>query len=114
MSWARLLLCVLAFVALLALVLLWILPIKAWRKRLASYRLRSLARSLRAPARGIVSLWRFSRLLFALTIVAASVCVAILAYTQLSRQQSYVKQVEASSGKALWQRSLAYPATLAG
>ena len=114
MSWTRLLLCILAFVSLLALVLLWILPVKVWRKRVASYRLRSLARSLRAPARGIVSLWRFSRLLFALTFVAASICAAILAYTQLSRQQPYVKQVEASSGKALWQRSLPYPATLAG
>ncbi len=77
-------------------------------------RLRRLPHYLIAPLRGLKRLWRFSRLLFALTLVAAFTCAAILTYTQLNQQQPYVKQVGASDGTALWQRAESSPATLAG
>ena len=105
-STSRLLLFVLAFASLLALLLLWILPLKDW--------LRRLPRSLIAPLRGVRRLWRFSRLLFALILVAALLCAALLTYAQLNRPQAYVKQVKASDGNAVWQHTISSSITLTG
>ena len=112
-SWLRLLLLALAAASLLSLILLWILPLRDWLGK-TNRRLRRLPHYLIAPLRGLKRLWRFSRLLFALTLVAAFICASILTYTQLNQQQPYVKQVGASDGKALWQRAESSPATLTG
>ncbi|HEU0000622.1 MAG TPA: PQQ-binding-like beta-propeller repeat protein [Ktedonobacteraceae bacterium] len=102
----RLLLFALAFASLLALLLLWILPLKDW--------LRRLPRTLLAPLRGVRQLWRFSRLLFALILIVALICAGLLVYAQLNRPQAYIKQVKASGGNAVWQHTISSSITLAG
>ena len=59
-------------------------------------------------------LWRFSRLLFALTLVAVLMSAGILTYTRLNHAQQFLNQVEASNGSAQWQQALNTPATLTG
>lgn len=109
----RLLLFVLAVVSLLALLVLWILPLKNWWRRMSSH-LRRLPRYLIAPLRGLRRLWRFSHLLFALIFIAAFTCAGLLTYVQLNRSQAYIKQVKASNGNALWQHTITSSITLAG
>ncbi|MGH2497657.1 MAG: PQQ-binding-like beta-propeller repeat protein, partial [Ktedonobacteraceae bacterium] len=112
-SGLRLLWLTLAVIGLLALLLLWILPLKNWASKM-NRRLRKLPRYLIAPLRGLRLLWRFSRLLFALIFIAALICAAFLTYVQLNRPQTYIKQVKAANGTALWQHTLTSPVTLAG
>jgi len=102
-----------ALASLLALILLWALPFKVRLSKM-SYRLRLLPRYLFAPLKWSARLWRFSRLLFALIIVAAFTCTGILTYLQLNREQSFFNFVGASSGKAMWQHALSSPTTLTG
>jgi outer membrane protein assembly factor BamB len=109
----RSLLLILAVASLLALLLLWVFPLKNWLSN-TSRRLRTLPRYAFAPLRAVRRLWRFSRLLFALTLVAAFICSGILTYTQLNQQRPYVKQVGANNGNALWQQVASSSTTLAG
>jgi len=67
-----------------------------------------------APVQALRRLWRFSRLLFALTLIATIICAGILTYTRLSQQQPYVRQVGADNGNALWQQMASSSTTLAG
>lgn len=112
-SGLRSLLLIFAIASLLLLLLLWIFPVKNWLSN-SSRRLRKLPHSLIAPLRALWRLWRFSRLLFVLTLVAAFICAGILTYTQLNQLHPYVKQVEAGNGSAMWQHIASSSTTLAG
>ena len=103
------LLLVLAIASFLALLLLWIIPLRGWLSN-TRRRLRRLPRALLAPLR----LWRFSRLLFAITLVAVLLGAGLLTYMQLNRQQPYVRQVGGGNGSAMWQHPAAPATTLAG
>ncbi len=112
-SWMHLLLLAISVASLFALLLLWILPFQLWVKKLK----RALGRiphTLLMPFILFARLWRFSRLLFALTLVAVLMSAGILTYTRLNHAQQFLNQVEASSGSAQWQQALNTPATLTG
>jgi len=108
----RVLLTVTLGVSALWLLLLWLLPLQRWGKRLHSM-LHNLARSpvllLSLPAR----LRRFSRTVYTLALLALLVCGGALAHAQLIMPQSYLNQVATSSGNTQWQRTLETPAQLA-
>lgn len=109
----RSLLLILAVASVLSLLLLWIFPLKVWLSNTGRL-LRRLPHYVIAPVRALRHLWRFSRLLFALTLIAAIICAGILTYTRLSQQRPYVKQVGADNGNALWQQMASSSTTLAG
>ncbi len=109
----RSLLLILAIASVLALLMLWVFPLKKWLSN-TSRRLRKLPHYAIAPLRAVRRLWRFSRLLFALTLIAAFICSGILTYTQLNQQQPYIKQVGANNGATLWQQVASSSTTLAG
>ena len=112
-SGLRSLLLMLAIASLLSLLLLWIFPLKNWLSN-TSRRMRTLPHYVIAPLRELRRLWRFSRLLFALTLVAASISAGILTYAQLNQLHPYVKQVGADNGSAMWQHAASSSTTLAG
>lgn len=111
-SGTRLLL-ILAIGSFLALLLLWIAPLRG-RLSKSRRRLRGLPRALLAPLRAPWRLWRFSRLLFAITLVAVVIGAGLLTYTQLNQPQPYVRQVGGGSGSAMWQHVASSATTLAG
>ncbi len=112
-SGTRTLLLVLAIASFLALLLLWIMPLRGWLSN-TRRRLRGLPHALLAPIRAVRRLWRFSRLLFAITLVAVLLGAGLLTYTQLNRQQPFVRQVGGGNGSAMWQHLASSATTLAG
>jgi outer membrane protein assembly factor BamB len=112
-SGLRSLLLILAIASFLSLLLLWMSPLKNWLSNTGRL-LRRLSHYLIAPLRTLRRLWLFSRLLFALTLVAAVICAGLLTYTQLNQQRPYIKQVAASNGSAMWQYITSSSAALAG
>ncbi len=102
-----------AIASLLSMLLLWVFPLRSWLSN-TGRRLRALPRYAIAPFRAVRRLWRFSRLLFTLTLVAVFICSGILTYTQLNQQRPYIKQVGANNGAALWQQVSSSSTTLAG
>ncbi len=107
------LLLILTIASLLALLLLWVLPARTWLSKMGG-RLRLLPHYVMQPLKWLAHLWRFSRLLFALTTVAALISAGILTYTQMNRQQPYIEQVKGSNGATDWQHAVSVPTTLAG
>lgn len=107
------LLLVLAIASFLALLLLWMVPLKGWLST-TRRRLRGLPHTLLATLRAPGRLWRFSRLLFAITLVAVLLGAGLLTYTQLNRQQPYVRQVTGGNGSDMWQHAASSSTTLAG
>lgn len=107
------LLLVLAIASFLALLLLWLVPLSGWL-RSSRRRLRRLPQMVLALLRAPRRLWNFSRLLFAVTLAAVLIGAGLLTYTQLNRQQPYVRQVGGENGSALWQHLASPATTLAG
>ncbi len=104
---ARLLL-ILAIASFFVLLLLWIIPLRGWLSNLSR-----LPRVLLLPLRALRGLWRFSRLLFAIFLLAVVIGAGLLTYTQLNAQQPYLRQV-GGNGSTMWQHSASPASTLAG
>jgi outer membrane protein assembly factor BamB len=108
----RLLLTGILGVSALWLLLLWMLPLRRWTKRLRST-LHNLSRYLAFLLNLPVRLWHFSRTVCTLALLVLLVWGGVLAHAQLVRPQSYLNQVATSSGHTQWQRSIETPAQLA-